>query len=109
MTAPSIVSAARAPGKSTPVVRLTGELDLHTVTRIEPVLTTLVLRGEEEEVTLDLSGVPFCDSSGVALFVRLHRRCESVGTCLGLRAITPGPARVFRTLGLDRIVTCHFQ
>ncbi|MFF5721349.1 STAS domain-containing protein [Streptomyces buecherae] len=108
MTAPSIVSAARVPGTDAPVVRLTGELDLYTVTRIEPVLASLALRGEEE-VVLDLSGVPFCDSSGAAMFARLHRRCESAGTRLGLRAVLPGPARVFRALGLDRLVTCHFQ
>ncbi|QKW48644.1 STAS domain-containing protein [Streptomyces buecherae] len=108
MTAPSIVSAARVPGTGAPVVRLAGELDLYTVTRIEPVLASLVLRGEED-VALDLSCVPFCDSSGVALFARLHRRCEAVGTRLRLRAVPPGPARVFRALGLDRVVTCHFQ
>lgn len=106
MTAPSIVSAARVPGRRTPVVRLTGELDLYTALRIEPVLTTLVLRGEKE-VELDLSGVVFCDSSGAALFVRLHRRCAARGTRLKLRSISPRVALVIRTLGLDRVVACH--
>ncbi|WP_073756082.1 STAS domain-containing protein [Streptomyces sp. CB03234] len=92
---------------STVAVALAGEIDLCTVARIEPELT-LLAGSAERELTLDLTDVTFCDSSGVELFLRMHRRCVAAGVRLKLCRIQRLPARVIRTLGVDRTVLCSF-
>ncbi|MEU5901838.1 MULTISPECIES: STAS domain-containing protein [unclassified Streptomyces] len=86
---------------------LAGELDLDTVARIEPELM-LVTAGGGTEVVLDLAGLTFCDTSGVQLLLRLHRRCAADGARLRLRGIPRRPGRVLRTLGVDRAIPCSF-
>ncbi|MEU5999007.1 STAS domain-containing protein [Streptomyces sp. NPDC047197] len=91
------------------VTRLTlaGELDLDTVARIEPELM-LVTAGGGTKVVLDLAGLTFCDTSGVKLLLRLHRRCAADGARLRLCHIPRRPGRVLRTLGVDRTIPCAF-
>lgn len=89
-------------------VALSGELDLASVGRIEPVLLALALDGRLDLV-LDLAGLTFCDSTGAALFIRLHRRCVDVGARLELCRVPRLPTRVLRTLGVDRAVACSFS
>ncbi|GAA3388096.1 STAS domain-containing protein [Streptomyces roseoviridis] len=93
--------------QSTTEVALAGELDLYTAAHIEAELTRLA--GQTEcELLLDLADVTFCDSSGVALFLRVHRRCVAAGVRLRLCRIQRLPARVICALGVDRAVACSF-
>ncbi|MFD9366591.1 STAS domain-containing protein [Streptomyces sp. NPDC060020] len=82
-------------------VALAGELDLHTAAQVEPRLTELAASGRRALV-LDLSGISFCDSSGIDLFVRVHHRCRSAGTALRLCGVPPLVAKSMRVLGADR-------
>ncbi|MFI8320501.1 STAS domain-containing protein [Streptomyces sp. NPDC085529] len=107
MTTPPISLTTAPVGPSTTAVTLAGELDLYTATYIEAELTRLARRAERE-LLLDLAGVTFCDSSGVALFLRMHRRCVADGVRLRLCRVQRLPARVLRTLGVDRAVPCSF-
>ncbi|MEW2371315.1 STAS domain-containing protein [Streptomyces sp. NPDC048387] len=88
-------------------VALAGELDVYTVAHVEAALTDLT-RGTGEELLLDLSDITFCDSSGVALFLRVHRRCVAAGVRVSLCRIQRLPARVIRALGVDRAMPCSF-
>ncbi|WP_051832943.1 STAS domain-containing protein [Streptomyces katrae] len=88
-------------------VALAGELDLYTVERIEPTLARLT-GGGGSELVLDLAGVTFCDSSGAALFLRMHRRCVAAGVRLSLCRIQRLPGRAIRALGVERAVPCSF-
>ncbi|MCQ0021675.1 STAS domain-containing protein [Streptomyces somaliensis DSM 40738] len=107
MTTPPISLTATVPGPGTVTVALAGELDLHAAERVEPALARLT--GDvEHELLLDLAGVTFCDSSGVALLLRAHRRCAAAGARLRLCRVQPLPARVIRALGVDRAVPCSF-
>ena len=56
------------------------------------------------ELTLDLGGLTFTDSSGIAVLLRAHRRMGQVRGAM--RVInTPGQAeKVFRAAGLQRII-----
>ncbi|MFF8289383.1 STAS domain-containing protein [Streptomyces sp. NPDC016309] len=102
------ISLTRIPlDGSTVGVALAGELDLYTVERVEPTLA-LLTRDAHREVLLDLADVTFCDSSGAALLIRVHRRCAAAGVRLRLCHIQRLPARVIRTLGVDRDVPCTF-
>jgi anti-anti-sigma factor len=95
------------PGRSSVSVALAGELDLDTGAGIEPTPTRLA-QDAERGITLGLTDVTFCDSSGVALFFRLHQRCLAAGVHLSLSGIQRLPARVIRALGVDRAVPCTF-
>lgn len=88
--------------------RLAGELDLDSVAGVEEGLNRLVTPGTRLLV-LDLSGISFCDVSGVNLFLRLHHRCRAAGARLRLHQVPRRPARVIRELDLHHLVTCLFQ
>ncbi|NML54116.1 STAS domain-containing protein [Streptomyces sp. R302] len=107
MTTPPISLTTTPLDPSTTTVALAGELDVYTVAHIEETLTHLA-GGTERELLLDLADVTFCDSSGVALFLRVHRRCVAAGVRLSLCRIQRLPARVIRGLGVDRAVSCSF-
>ncbi|MFE2478048.1 STAS domain-containing protein [Streptomyces sp. NPDC059389] len=55
---------------------LAGELDFHTAARVEPRLAELAGSGHRNMV-VDLSGISYCDSSGIELFLRPHQRCHA--------------------------------
>lgn len=107
MTTPPISLTTTPLDQSATAVALAGELDVYTVTHIEETLTHLT-QGTERELLLDLADVTFCDSSGVALFLRVHRRCVAAGVRLSLCRVPRLPARVIRALGVDRAVPCSF-
>ncbi|MFE9634039.1 STAS domain-containing protein [Streptomyces sp. NPDC006463] len=84
-------------------VSLAGELDLHTAGRVEPRLAELAGSGHRNLI-LDLSGLAFCDSAGIELFLRVHLRCRANGTRLQLCDVPPLVAKSIRVLGADRVL-----
>ncbi len=85
-----------------PLFRLTGYLDLSTVDLLRSVVGPAC--GTGVEVRLDLSGLAFCDSTGVGALVWLYRRA-SVGTG---RLVVYAPRKhvreVLRISGVDRVI-----
>jgi anti-anti-sigma factor len=61
------------------VVELTGELDLESIYELDDALAAVDLAGI---VCLDLSGVEFMDSTGLAGIVRAHQSTEERGGVL---------------------------
>ncbi|MFG2715623.1 STAS domain-containing protein [Streptomyces goshikiensis] len=84
-------------------VTLAGELDFHTAWQVEARLSALASSGHRSLV-LDLSGISFCDSAGIDLFLRVHHRCQSAGTGLRLIDVPPLLAKSMRALGADRVL-----
>ncbi|MEU4040036.1 STAS domain-containing protein [Streptomyces collinus] len=58
-------------------------------------------------VILDLTGVTFCDSSGLNTLIRLHRGAHSIGGQLALAAPPAQMMRLLTTTGADRIFPIH--
>ncbi|RAY17093.1 anti-sigma factor antagonist [Actinomadura craniellae] len=58
------------------VVELLGELDLTTAPRLESEVTAALDMPGDPRLALDLAGVTFCDSSGLAAFIRLWRNVQ---------------------------------
>jgi anti-sigma B factor antagonist len=81
------------------VVFLTGELDMATAPELIGVLTPVVADGPRE-VALDLSGLSFIDSSGIAALVDTQRRLGEQGRHLAVYRARPGAVRVFEIAGL---------
>jgi anti-sigma B factor antagonist len=87
------------------VLEVAGELDHHTA----PLLTEAVNEAPfgPYGVVLDLSGLTFCDSSGITVFVTAHRRSRDKGSQLSLAGVAPAQMRVLRMVGLDEVFTFH--
>ncbi|GHD82659.1 STAS domain-containing protein [Streptomyces goshikiensis] len=82
-------------------VSLAGELDLYTAEQVGPRLRELARFGHRD-IVLDLCGLSFCDSAGIDLFIRLHRRCRAEGTRLLLCDVPPLVVKSMRVLAADR-------
>ena len=61
----------------TPVIRLSGELDMVSVERVRPVVEEVLAAGNDRLV-FDVSGLEFMDSSGIALLVSATRKAGQV-------------------------------
>lgn len=82
------------------VVTISGELDIASA----PVLRERflgLLRPGASRIVIDLSGVTFCDASGLAVLVGAGRRAGQLGGVLRLAAPAPLVAAVLRLTGLD--------
>ena len=55
-------------------------------------------------LTLDLSGLSFTDSSGIAVLIRVSRRMEQIKGELIVRGVPPQPWKVFQAAGLHKLI-----
>jgi anti-sigma B factor antagonist len=83
------------------VIEVIGELDIRTCDELERVARGPAERGER--VVLDLSKLTFCDSTGLAGLVRLHKRAVATGGQLVLRSPVPRVMNLLALTGLDRL------
>jgi anti-anti-sigma factor len=88
------------------IVRLRGEIDFATAPGLRERLFGLLQPGVGL-VILDLSGVSFCDASGLGVLVGSHHRATMLGLTLRLTALPPRVAKLLRIHGLDRTLTIY--
>jgi anti-sigma B factor antagonist len=86
------------------VITLTGDLDIASTPSLRERLH-IALRNTGAHVVIDLSGVTFCDASGLALLVGARRRTEPRGTTVALAAPRPQLAKLLHVTGLFRVFT----
>ena len=79
-------------------VALDGEVDAHTAPTLAQRFESLPAGGGD--VTLDLSGVGFMDSSGLRVIIELHQRAAAESRRLVLRSPGPAVARLIEISGL---------
>lgn len=83
---------------------LRGELDHHAardaMQRMELALDTAL----PAKLTLDLSGVSFMDSSGIAVVMRAQKRMRALGGAAVLTRVPPQAKKVFAAAGIFRII-----
>ena len=82
------------------VVTVRGNLDIDSAA----VLTTTldqVLDQPQPRIVVDLSGVEFCDSTGLSAFVVGHRRAGAAGGWVRLAAPSAWLTRLLDTVGLS--------
>jgi anti-anti-sigma factor len=80
-----------------------GEIDLATAPALEEAAGAL-LDELPRALVLDFGGVPFCDSSGVGVLVRLYNRTTVTGCRLTLRSPTKNVRVVLEMTSLTRIL-----
>jgi len=87
------------------VVSVAGELDIATAEQAYSYISEVIdgpARGPVP-VTVDLSGVTFCDASGLGALARLARHARAAGRQLMLTSARPSVLKIIRITGLDRI------
>ena len=87
------------------IVELHGDVDLNESPRARAVLLEAVARGGR--VVVDLSGVPYMDSSGVASLVEALQHARRSDVSFSLAAVQERALRVLKLARLDRVFTIH--
>jgi anti-sigma B factor antagonist len=86
-----------------PSLVIVGEIDIATAPALEEAANAL-LDSRPRRLVLDFGGVPFCDSSGIGVLVRLYNRAILVGCRLTVRNPAPNVRVVFEMTSLTRIL-----
>ncbi|MET8232139.1 STAS domain-containing protein [Micromonospora sp. NPDC005298] len=84
-------------------LQLAGELDLSTAPQLSAAIDKLAEAGESR-LLLDLADLTFCDSTGMAVFVRGDNRAAADGGWLRLTGAHGRVERVLRVTGLADVL-----
>ncbi len=82
-------------------VLLVGELDIDSAHRLQQTIARLFAVGRVKALTLDLSGLAFIDSTGLAAIVYASKLCERSGCEL---AVIRGPDTVQQVFALTGLL-----
>jgi anti-sigma B factor antagonist len=82
-------------------LRVRGELDLATADSLYLRCRTAIRR-HPRLLLLDLTGLSFCDASGLSAFVRIANEADAAGCGYGLIAPQPLVAKMLRITGLHQ-------
>lgn len=85
-------------------VMLTGEVDHHAAKQIMEQMDRRIDRELPRSLRVDLSGVTFMDSSGIAVLLRAHRRMAALEGSMEVTGVPRQAERVLRAAGLHRII-----
>ena len=85
------------------IVALKGDVDLQSSPEARTILLDCV--GKKKPVLVDLSGVGYIDSSGVASLVESLQTARKSGTNVILVAVSEGALRVLQLARLDKVFT----
>ena len=88
-----------------PVVTAPEEIDITTASRLRAALAAAA-RGHAT-VVVDMTRTHACDTAGLHVLVRAHRRALAQGGELRLAMPSPDVRRLFAITGLDRVIR-HF-
>ncbi len=88
------------------VLSVHGELDIATTSALRNRILA-VLSETSTSVIIDLSGVSFCDASGLTLLVGARRRAMMYGLSITLAAPRPHMSKLLRITQLDRVFTVY--
>ncbi len=90
------------------VLSVAGELDMHTSPVLQERLETLSA-GAAPKVAVDLSAVPFMDSSSLGMLVANLKRLRERGGDLALVGVAGSPQKVLSITGIDRVIPVYEQ
>ena len=87
------------------LLELSGELDHQGAAQAIRELELALDAALPLHLALDLSGVTFMDSSGIAVALRGWQRMRELGGSILLRHVSPQPRKVFEASGVGRMMT----
>ena len=86
----------------TTVVSVEGEVDLVTAPHLRKVLSDVANTKGVQCIVVNLGGVGFLDSTGIAVLAGATKRCRAAGLDVRLCCVQPQLTRLFALMGLDR-------
>lgn len=81
-----------------------GEIDHHNAKAARDALDKIIESVQPPIFSLDLSGVTFCDSSGLGLVMGRMRKCISVGSTIIVKNPSDAVLRILEIAGMDKII-----
>jgi len=88
---------------SGPVLSVIGEFDHESADQFRTAVHAIELE-PGQLLTVDLSALAFCDSSGINAILAAHNHTRALGADLALAYVPPTTARILRLLGLDHVL-----
>ena len=89
-----------------PIVRIKGEIDLHTCSSFREALRDLIDQ-KNYDLIIDLGDVPYLDSAALGVLVDAVRRVREYDGVIYLVATTPFVRRAFEITRLVKIFQLH--
>ena len=86
------------------VISVTGEIDLYTAPKLQSELMT-ALGANPARLIVDMSGVDFCDSTGINVLLAAHRQARERGGELQLAGPGTATRKVLQVTGLESVFT----
>jgi anti-sigma B factor antagonist len=87
------------------VIAISGDVDLDSSPKVRDVLLDCV--GSKRPVLVDMSGVSYIDSSGVASLVEAHQSARKGKSTFALADVSQSAMRVLELARLDKVFTIH--
>ncbi len=85
-------------------LHLSGEVDHHGAREMMAELERCVDAALPRALTLDLGGVSFMDSSGIAVLLRAYKRLGELGGSVRVTNVPAQAERVLKAAGLNRLM-----
>lgn len=85
--------------------RIAGEVDHHAAKDLMAQLGREIDAALPRSLELDLGGVSFMDSSGIAVVLRSYKQMKELGGSMTLRTVPPQAAKVLRAAGVDKLIS----
>ncbi|WP_030247500.1 MULTISPECIES: STAS domain-containing protein [unclassified Streptomyces] len=89
---------------SGPLLRLSGDLDFDQAPELRRQVDQLHL-APGQCLVIDVSGLEFCDSSGITVFLAARQRALDAEAEVALSGVPANLLRVLTLVGLDRVFT----
>ncbi len=83
---------------------LSGELDQHAVRDAARTMEMKIEASLPRDCVIDMSGLTFMDSSGIALVLKTYRRMMELEGRLWVENVPSQPMRVLDASGIERLV-----
>lgn len=90
------------------LVRLKGELDMHTANRLRQGLEDQLQSNPSlKNMIMDLKGIDFIDSSGLGVLLGRYKTVKARGGQFGLTNVAPQVKRIFELSGMLKLMSLH--
>ena len=85
-------------------IYLDGELDHHAAKKAVGFIEEKIDTHLPREIVLDMKGLSFMDSSGIAVLLKTYRRIKEIGGKVSVENVNKQPRRVLDASGVERII-----
>ncbi len=87
------------------ILSINGEVKVSTIMEVRKELQSL--SGEAQNLAIDMSKVGFIDSSGVSLFINMHKKLATQDRKFSIFNVKPEVLRILKELNFDRIIKIY--